>query len=136
LRFLDFYTNEYSIVISSSQSSILSYTTNQPLQSPQEVLDQNIFDWAIGTMQPFTTFDNPLFWQIWLNLPGFSCKYGSSNSFSRYVDEEFIKVQIQLKKELGEIENCNTIALSLNEWKSQNGHKILAIIGHWITSDF
>jgi len=116
---------------------MLSYITNQPqLQPPQELLDQNIFNWAIGTMQPFTIFDNPLFRQIWLDLPGFSCKYGSSNSFVRHVDEEFTKVRVQLKKELGEIENCNTIALSLDGWKSQNGHKIFAIIGHWITSDF
>jgi hypothetical protein len=87
-------------------------------------------------MQPFTIFDNPLFRQIWLDLPGFSCKYGSSNSFSRRVDEEFTRARIQLKDELRDIKNCNTIALSLDGWKSQNGYKILAIIGHWITSDF
>ena len=87
-------------------------------------------------MQPFTTFDNPLFQQIWLDLPGFSCKYGSSSTFSRCVDEEYTRVRTELKKELGNIENCNTIAFSLDGWKSQNGHKILAIIGHWITSDF
>ena len=106
------------IVTSSSQSSMLFYVRTQPLQSSQELLDQNIFNWAIGTMQPFSTFDNSLFQQIWLDIPGFSCKYGSSNSFSCCVDEEFTKAQTQLKKELGETENCNTIALSLDEWKS------------------
>ena len=115
---------------------MLSYIATQSLQSPQELLDWNLFNWAIGTMQPFSTFDNSLFRQIWLDLPGFSCKYGSTNSFSRCIDEEFAKAQTQLKKELGETENCNTIALSLDGWKSQNGYKVLAIIGHWITADF
>ena len=124
------------IVIASSQSSMLSYVAARPLQSPQELLDRNLFNWAIGTMQPFAVFDNPLFRQIWHDLPGVVCKYGSSMSFSRRVDEEFITARTQLKKELGEIGNCNTIALSLDGWKSQNGHKIFAIIGHWITADF
>ncbi|EED15295.1 hypothetical protein TSTA_047440 [Talaromyces stipitatus ATCC 10500] len=53
--------------ITSSQSSMLSYIRARPLQSPQELLDQNIFNWAIGTMQPFSTFDDPLFRQIWKN---------------------------------------------------------------------
>lgn len=115
---------------------MLSYVRAQPLKSPQELLDQNIFNWAIGTMQPFSTFDDPLFRQIWSDLPGYSCKYGSSNSFSRRVDEEFAKARIQLKNELGKTENCSAIALSLNGWKSANGYKIFAIIGHWITADF
>src|SRR6202007_1194252 len=85
---------------------------------------------------PFTLFDNSLFRQIWHDLPGVFCKYGSSSAFSRRVDEEFVKARAQLKKELGDIENCNTIALSLDGWKSQNGHKVFAIIGHWITADF
>ena len=44
--------------------------------------------------------------------------------------EEFVKARTQLKKELGEIGNCSTISLSLNGWKSQNGHKIFTIIDH------
>jgi hypothetical protein len=87
-------------------------------------------------MQPFTLFDNPLFRQIWHDIPGLFCKYGSSSTFSRRVDEEFVKARALLKKELGEIGNCSTISLSLDGWKSQNGHKIFAIIGHWITADF
>ncbi|EED22636.1 conserved hypothetical protein [Talaromyces stipitatus ATCC 10500] len=131
-------TLEYaaSQTITSSQSSMLSYVRAQPLQSPQELLDQNIFNWAIGTMQPFSTFDDPLFRQIWSDLPGYSCKYGSLNSFSRRVDKEFAKARIQLKNKLRKIENCNAIALSLDGWKSANGYKIFAIIGHWITVDF
>jgi hypothetical protein len=53
-----------------------------------------------------TLFDNPLFRQIWYDIPGVFCKYGSSSSFSRRVDEEFVKARTQLKKELGEIGNC------------------------------
>ena len=137
--FIDIFIRNLLIdIVISSQSSILSYARTQPpsLQSSQELLDQNIFNWAIETMQPFSTFDNPLFQQIWLDLPGFSCKYGSSNSFSCHIDDEFAKARAQLKKELEEIKNCNMIALSLDGWKSQNGYKILAIIGHWITADF
>ena len=52
------------------------------------------------------------------------------------MDEEFVKARTQLKKEVGEIENGSTISLSLDGWKSQNVHKIFAIIGHWITADF
>ncbi|KAN0070500.1 hypothetical protein V8E54_011369 [Elaphomyces granulatus] len=133
LLFLDSCANIIDIVIASPQSSMLSYVASRPLQSPQELLDRNIFNWAIGTMQPFTLFDNSLFQQIWHDLPGVYCKYGSSSSFSHRVDEEFVKARAQLKKELGDIDNCNTIALSLDGWKSQNGHKVFAIIGHWIT---
>ena len=117
-------------MILQSQSLLDSYVTSQPRPQilTQELLDQNIFNWAIGTMQPFTMFDNSLFQQIWLDLPGISCKYGSSASFSRCVDEEFGKARMQLKKKLKE--TCSTIALSLDEWKSQNGYKIFAIIDH------
>jgi hypothetical protein len=87
-------------------------------------------------MQRFTLFDNLLFQLIWYDIPGFFCRYGSSNWFSRRVDEEFVKARTQLKKELGEIGNRSTISLSLGGWKSQNCHKIFAIIGHWITADF
>jgi hypothetical protein len=51
-------------------------------------------------MQPFTIFDNPLFWQIWLDLPGFSCKYRPSSIFSCCVDKEYTRVQTKLKKSL------------------------------------
>ena len=66
-------------------------------------------------MQSFSIFDNSFFQQIWLDLSEFFCKYESSTSFSHHVDEEFVKAQAQLKKELEQIENCNTIALSLDE---------------------
>jgi len=68
-------------------------------------------------MQPFTLLFF-LFRQIWYDIPGVFCKYGSSSSFSRRVDEEFVKARALLKKELGEIGNYNTISLSLDGWKS------------------
>jgi len=79
LLFLDSCANIIDIDIASPQSSILSYVATRPLQSPQELLDRNIFNWAIGTIQPFTLFDNSLFRQIWNDLPGVFCKYGSSS---------------------------------------------------------
>ncbi|OXV07460.1 hypothetical protein Egran_04775 [Elaphomyces granulatus] len=63
------------------QSSMLSYDM-LPLDL-YNLLDRNLFNWAIGTMQPFALFNSPLFRQIWHDLPGVFCKYGSSSSFSR-----------------------------------------------------
>ena len=61
-----------------------------PLQSPQELLDRNLFNLVIGTTQPFTLFDNLLFRQIWYDIPGVFCRYRSSlavwtKNFSRLV---------------------------------------------------
>ena len=94
---------------------MLFYVVPQSLQSSQEFLDQNLFNWVIKTMQSFTTFDNSLFQQIWLDLSEFSCKYESSNSFFCHVNKEFVKTRTQLRKELEKTENCNIIALSLDE---------------------
>ena len=89
--FLDFVLID--IVIAPSQSSIKSYTSTRSLQPPQELLDRNLFNWAIGTMQSFTLFDNPLFREIWHDIPGLASTtlYESSSSFSRRVDKEFVK---------------------------------------------
>jgi hypothetical protein len=32
-------------------------------------LDRNLFNLVVGTMQPFTLFDNLLFRQIWYDIP-------------------------------------------------------------------
>ena len=72
---------DIAISSSQSQSSILFYIATQSLQS-------------------FTTFDNSLFQQIWLDLSEFFCKYELLTSFSHHIDEEFVKAKAQLKKEL------------------------------------
>jgi hypothetical protein len=111
------------IVIELSQSSIKSYASARPLQPPQELLDRNPFNWAIETMQPLhyliiLFFGRSgmiflAFLQVWILC-----------SFSRRVDEEFVKARTRLKKGPGEIGNCGTISLSLDGWKSHNGYKI------------
>ena len=107
-------------------------------QFPQELLDRNLFNWVIGTMQPFTLLDNLLFRQIWYDIPGVFTGMDLRTDFLAVwtKSEEFVKARAQLKKELGEIGNYSTISLSLDGWKSQNCHKIFAIIDHWITADF
>ena len=39
-----------------------------PLTVSQELLDRNLFNWVVGTMQPCTLFDNLLFRQIWYDI--------------------------------------------------------------------
>ena len=102
------FTNRYSYTLAFSQSSIKSYASYSLHKNSSIEISSIGF---IGTMQPFTLFDNLLFRQILYDIPGVFCGYGSSNWFSRRVDEEFVKARTQLKKELGEIGNRSTISL-------------------------
>jgi len=120
------------------QSTILSFLQpNKAVISPQQIqqqLQDNICQWGVITMQPFSAIETTSFQKIFEDIPGIDPPFQSATTYKRYIGKEFVKYRSIIKQELAE--TCQTIALSLDTWTSKNQLSIIAIIGHWLTSEF
>ncbi len=102
--------------------------------SLQEKLKQNILRWIVADHQSFSTIENVEFRQIFEDIPGVQLPIESRRTLVRELHSEYTLKKQNLKDELAS--TCSTIALSLDVWTSHNHLSILAIVGHWLTSNF
>jgi hypothetical protein len=118
-----------SYTLAPSHSSIESYVSARPLQPPEELLS------SIELLEQCSLLHYLIILFFGRSGRIFQAFFASTDlradllAVCRWTNvEEFVKACTQLKKEPGEIGNCSTISLSLDGWKSQNVHKIFAII--------
>jgi hypothetical protein len=99
-----------------------------------KTLEQNIVRWSVIDYMAFTAIESSAFRQIFENIPNITLPFSSRETLTRRIDTEFNLYRAQLIQDLAE--TCQTIALSLDIWTSENSKPILGVIGHWLTADF
>jgi hypothetical protein len=82
----------------------------------------------------FSSIESPFFQQMISDIPGISLPFILQNTLTSRIAAEFELDRQKLIQELAI--SCQTIALLLDRWTSNNNVPILAVIGHWLTEDF
>jgi hypothetical protein len=111
--------------LSSSQSLPIDYNLS---------LENNIIEWVIEDVQPFTVIENKAFQKIFKDLPNITLPFSAASTLRSRIFDRFANFREQLKYLIDN--TCSKISLSLDAWTSKNSLGILAIIGHWTTPDF
>ncbi|KAN0070984.1 Ribonuclease H-like domain containing protein [Elaphomyces granulatus] len=119
---------------SQQKPSIIALLTKKEDMTNQQRLEKNVLRWVVTSKQPFTVVQEPDFKQIFLDISGVSPPFSTRYTLRLAIDDEFKKQRLRLKDDLST--TCSTIALSLDAWTSSNSLPILAIIGHWLTTEF
>jgi hypothetical protein len=119
---------------SQQKPSIIALLTKKENITTQQRLEKNILRWVVTSKQPFTVVQDPDFKQIFLDISGVSPPFSTRYTLRLAIEDEFKKQRLQLKDDLST--TCSTIALSLDVWTSSNSLPILAIIGHWLATEF
>jgi hypothetical protein len=96
-------------------------------------IEQALIQWVIQTRQPFTVVEQPSF-QTVFEAANVKLPIKCADTLYNRIKDGFSKSRSMLKQDL--VQSCDSIALSLDAWTSENQLPILGIIGHWITPNF
>lgn len=119
----------------SSQLSAPMTSLDRFVRHPKASLsiEQALIQWVVQTRQPFTVVENSSF-QAVFEAANVKLPIKSADTLYNRIKEGFSKSRNKLKEDMAQ--SCNSIALSLDAWTSENQLSILGVIGHWITPDF
>ena len=127
-------TLESSSSTQSTPNPITSLWQQRSNKEAMERFEYNLIRWIVADDMAFSSIESPFFQQMINDIPGISMPFTSRNTLTSRIAAQFELDRQQLVKELAT--SCQTIAVSLDGWTSNNDVSILGVIGHWLTEDF
>jgi hypothetical protein len=127
-------TSEGSSSTQSTPNPITSLWQQRSKKEAMEKFEYNLIRWIVADDMAFSSIESSFFQQMINNIPGISMPFTSRNTLTSRIAAQFELDRQQLAKELAT--SCQTIAVSLDGWTSNNDVSILGVIGHWLTEDF
>lgn len=95
--------------------------------------NEALLDWIVDTNQPFTATEQERF-RAMMEAAGTICVIPKADDITRQIHQRIDLIRSDLKELLAR--TCNTIALSLDSWTSNNDICIFAINGRWLGPNF